>query len=353
MTFPDEDDRRLRSAELRWLRAALRGDDAERERISREEAPGGPPIAMTFAACVVAARRIFDERWDLRVITVFAQRIVERMPVAGTVFPRHIETLLRCALGDLILLTEAFPVMVAEAPETLRVALFAMVDELVLDDDAIDALIVETAAEVAKAEELALMEPYTGDGDPLPDGGTWRRTHQRYLIDGDFLPRRHAAARRPLVFIPEQPKGWRKGIAVPVSKAGLYLRSLTRRKLSGDSRVEQIPNADLLRVARTAFPIAATKYIPPDPDISDFAALARAARKSFGPEPDLMKAEYLARTALQEKVPLDGITSADVYLSCMSMLTIIFDWWDNDDAASYIMARAEELVEKKGHTLAK
>jgi hypothetical protein len=349
MTFPDEDGRLRRSAELRWLRAALRGDPAGRERIVREELPEGPPIAMTFAACVVAAPRVFDQRWDRRLITVFAQRVVERMPADGNIIARHIESFLRGALGETDLIAGA----VGDSPGTPRVALFALADELALDDAAVDALLAETEAAVAEAEGPALVEESEYDGDPLPDDGPWQRTHRRYLTDGDFVPRRNPTPRRPQVFFPEKPKGWRAESASPVSQAGLYLRSLTRRRLSGESGVEQIPNADLLRVARTAFPIALAKYLPSDPDISDFAALAREARKSFGSEPDLMKAEYLARLAAHEKVPLDGINSGDVYLSCMSMLTIVFDWWDSDDSASYILARAEELVEKKGHVLAK
>jgi hypothetical protein len=72
MTFPDEDDRVPRSAEARWLRAALRGDDVERERVLREDLPDGPAVGVTVAACLLAARRLFDERWDRRV-----------MPLAG------------------------------------------------------------------------------------------------------------------------------------------------------------------------------------------------------------------------------------------------------------------------------
>jgi hypothetical protein len=344
----DEDGRFLRSAELRWLRAALQGDQAGRERILREELPGGPPIAMTSVACMVAARRVFDERWDRRVITMFAQRVVERIVTDGSIIARHIETFLRGALGETDLIAGAVP----DSPGTPRVALFAMVNELGLDDAAVDALLAETEAEVAKMEGLGLVEDPEYDGDPLPDDGPWQRTHRRYLTDGDFVPRRHLTPRRPLVLFPEKPKG-RARLASPISKAGLYLRSVTRRKLVGDGGVERIPNADLLRVVRTAFPIALAKYLPPDPDISDFTALARQARTSFGSELDLMKAEYLARLAGFEKIPLDGITSKDVYLSCLLMLTIIFDWWGSDDSASYILAQAEEVVEQKGHVLAK
>jgi hypothetical protein len=115
-----------------------------------------------------------------------------------------------------------------------------MVDELELDDDAVDALLIGSEAEVAKAEGLGLMGPYADDGDPLPDDGSWRR-----------------------------------------------------------------------------------------------------------------KAEYLVRTAFAEKMSFGGITGGDVYTSCVTMLAVMFDWWDSDDAASYLMATAEEMVERKGHVLMK
>jgi hypothetical protein len=349
MTFPDEDDRNQWSAEARWLSAALRGDDVERQRILREELPDGPPVTVTVPACLLAARRLFDERWDRRVITLFARRAVERVPAGYTVIPRHIEASLRGLLGETDLLTEDS----AFTPVTARVALFAMVDELALDSGAIDELLVEAEAEVAKAEGLGLGDSKPDGGDVLPDAGPWRRTYRRYLTDDDFVPRRHPTPRRPLVYIPEKPKGWGQRIARPVSKAGLYLRSQTRRKDTDRLDLARIPNADLLRVARNAFAVAVVEYLPSDPDISEIAALTREARKSFGSELDLMKAEYLIRTALLEKMPLDGITSGDVYLSCVCLVTIMFDWWDSDDAASAIMARAEEMVESKGHVLAR
>jgi hypothetical protein len=349
MTFPGEDHRMPRSAEARWLSAALRGDDAECARVLRRELPEGPQVEVVVPACLLAARRLFDERWDLRVITVFAQRVVERGPADDAVIPRYIEGFLRGMLGEMDLLTDdsAFTL------EIPRVALFAMVDELALDDGAIDELLVEAEVETAKAKGLGLLESELDGDATLPDAGPWRRTYRRYLTDDDFVPRRHPTPRRPLVFSPEKAKGRRQGIAAPVSKAGRYLRSQTRRKDTDEWDLDQIPNADLLRVARNAFAAAVVRYLPPDPDISEIAALAGEARKSFRSEPNLMKAEYLVRTAMLEKMPLDGITSADVYISCVCMVSIIFDWWDSDDAASVIMAKAEEMVERKGHVLAR
>ena len=66
-----------------------------------------------------------------------------------------------------------------------------------------------------------------------------------------------------------------------------------------------------------------------------------------------MKSEYIARTATCEDVPLDGITSRDVYLSCFLMLTAIIDWWGQDPAmAEAIIGEAEEAVRASGHALA-
>jgi hypothetical protein len=48
-----------------------------------------------------------------------------------------------------------------------------------------------------------------------------------------------------------------------------------------------------------------------------------------------------------------GAAGPGRHQSCLFMLTIIFGWWGSDDSASYILARAEEVVEKKGHVLMK
>ncbi|MEU4420197.1 hypothetical protein AB0F81_06195 [Actinoplanes sp. NPDC024001] len=280
--------------------------------------------------------RLFDDRWDRRVITTFARRVVERLPDGATIVPRHVEVVVRGLLGETELFGDADH---GEEPEIFLDVLFAMVDELGLDDAAVHALLADAEEQAARAEGLCLGPDM--DGDTVPDGGRWRRTRRRYLTDDDFVARRPATLRRPRLFIPgDGPQ--------PYSKAGRYLRGLTLRRPELGPPVEDVPNHDLLLVTRTALVAAAPRYFNPDPDIAEIAALARETRKTYGSELDLMKGEYLARTALNETVPLDGITSRDVYLCCTLLVCAIADWWSHNDAAvCAVIVDAEEYVARR------
>jgi hypothetical protein len=333
-----------RSAEARWIRAALTGDGRERRRIAVEELPGGPPFQVTLIACGVAARQVFGEQWDRRVITTFARRLVERMPAAAGLLPREIEAILRGLTGQVELLT----IVPDELGDIIVASLLGLADQLALDDRAVDALLVE--AERQMAVVATIEEPPSADEAAVPDSDRWQRTFEPFLTSDDFVPRAHPVARPPRPFPADEGRS-----TPPASLAGRYLRSLLRGEIDAEPRASDVPMADLLRVARLAFTIAVRSYyLYPDPDLVETMALVSATKARRWPGIDLMKAEYLTRLVFGEKVPLDGITNRDVYPSCVFMLHTIIDAWAGDDAAlCSVLADAEEGIAEQGNILAR
>lgn len=333
-----------RSAEVRWLRAALTGDGQERRRIALEELPGGPPFQVTVIACGVAARQVFGEQWDRRVITTFARRLAERMPAAAGLLPRELEAILRGMTGE----TELLTIVPDELGDIILASLLGLADQLALDAPAVDALLAE--AERQTAVVATIEEPPSADEAAVPDSDRWQRTFEPLLTSDDFVPRAHPVARPPRPFPAEEGRS-----VEPASRAGRYLRHLMLHERHNGPPVDEIPMIDLLRVARLAFTIAVRSYyLHPDPDLVETMALASATKAQQWPEIDLMKAEYLIRIVFGEKVPLDGITNRDAYPSCVFMLRTIIDAWDSDDAAlCSILADAEEGVALRGNILAR
>lgn len=344
MGLPEDGAAILRTGEARWIRAALTGDSWERRRIAREEVFGGPPFQVTLIACGIAARRLFGEQWDRRVITTFAQRLVERTPAPVTLAPRDVEAVLRGMTGETELITAAPGEALAEIS---LASLLGLADELALDAPAVDAMLLEAERETAAAVAYALQVTELPDLDEtaVPDDDRWRRTFEACLTSDDFVPRAHPVARPPRPFPAEKRRD-----TEPESKAGRYLRLLMRGEhRAGGLDPNEIPMIDLLRVARLAFVIAADSYyFHPDPDLTETMALVFATKARRWPDIDVMKAEHLTRFYLREKIPLDGITNRDVYPSCVFMLQTIFDAWDGDDAAiCFVLGDAEERVAKR------
>jgi hypothetical protein len=348
MSSPDDGEIVLRSAEVRWLRAALTGDDRERERIARGELADGLPFEASIAACGLLAGRLFDERWDRRLISTFAERVVATMPAASALVPREIEAILRGLTGEGELLATA---NYEDAPGIVLAPLFALADELALDDGAVGALLVEAEREAAKAASLAA--PREPDDDPMPAGEQWRRINRRYLTDNDFPVREHAVARQPRPFPADRypARKWRR-MPEPESLAGRYLRNLVLRQHHRGPQVSEVPDDDAFQMARAAFTIAVKMYLHPDPELVETMALASAARATFWADLDLLKAEYLTRWILGEKMSFTGVIRRDVYASCVFQLGAIIDAWNNDDvAACAILVEAERDVAASGHVL--
>jgi len=344
MGAPEGGNAVLRSAEARWLRAALIGDSRERRRIALEELPGGPPFQVTPLACGVAARQVFGEQWDRRLITTFARRLVERMAAAAGLMPREIEAYLRGMTGEVELLM----IVPDELGDVIVASLLGLADQLAPDDRAVDALLVE--AERQTAVMATLVELPGTDQAAVPDSDRWQRTFEPFLTSDDFVPRAHPVARPPRPFPAEEGRS-----TLPASQAGRYLRRLLRGEMDDELRASEVPMADLLRVARLAFTIAVRSYyLHPDPDLFETMALVSATKARRWPGIDLMKAEYLTRLVFGEKVPLDGITNRDVLPSCVFMLQTIIDAWGGDDAAlCSVLADAEEGIAEQGNVLAR
>jgi len=343
MDSPEDSAVGPRLAESRWLRAALTGDIRERRRIALEELPGGPPFQVTPIACGVAARQVFGEQWDRRVITTFARRIVERLPAAAGLLPREIEAWLRGNTGEVELLL----MVPDELGDIVVASLLGLADQLALDDRAVDVLLVE--AERQMAVVATIEAPPGTEQAGVSDSDRWQRTFEPFLTGDDFVPRAHSVARPPRPFPAEE-----RLSTQPASQAGRYLRRLLRGEMDDELRAMDVPMVDLLRVGRLAFTIAVRSYyLHPDPSLLETMALASATKARRWPGIDLMKAEYLTRLVFGEKVPLDGITNRDVLPSCIFMLQTIIDAWGGDDAAlCSVLVDAEDGIAEQGNVLA-
>lgn len=336
----------LKSVEARLLRAALRDDERERDRIIVDELGGRWPFEIVVLAVAVAARRRFDERWDRRMILAFARRFVA-VAAGGSGFAvRDAEALLRGATGDLHLL-----VATAEAerlPELYYALLLALADDLELGNAEVEHLLAEAVRETTAALRSAPQRPEDIGEDPAVLR-RYRRTRRRYLTDADMVPRPATPPRPPVPLPAIRGAG---GYPEPTTRAGRFLRSFLVG-VKGPAATE-VTNTDAYLIARATLVQALYRYLPPDPDLREIAALVRATAEAY---PDLfrpMKAEYLVRILMKEKdVPLDGITRPDIYAASVLMLRVIGAASDDDDAAICPMiVAAEEILAETGKTLA-
>ena len=322
-------------AQTERLGAVLRGDrDAALD-------PHDWPLALVSAAFAGAVARRFAGRFDRRMTTRFATRMVRHAPGADRFLVRHVDTVLRMATGD----AHLYGAVVADestAEDHLRIpyaTLLALVDDLELDDDQVRALLAEAGAAAGAAGERGPM-----DLSELDLGG-FRRTHRRYLADRDWLPARPAVLRAP------RGPGAVRRTGRPESRAGRYVHEFLLARGPGGLGPDDVPYPDLLRVMRSAFALAIDRHLHPDADVREIDQLVVAAQ-GIHPELDFMKTEYLARTGLGERVPMDGITGADVYGACSLMLAAIAARWDFHDAAlTSVVLEAEESVGRSGYRL--
>lgn len=337
--------------EGQMLSAELRGDKSAWRRLRKADAPG-EWWEVTPVAFVLAARRRFTADVDRRTATRFAVRFVSQAPDAGTFSARDVEAVVRGSTGEDALLT-------AVDPETrtriMYAALFALADDLQLDDGAADELVVQVEQQVAAAYRVVDVPPAGPADAPRIDFDFHRRTRRRYLSDDDVLPGPPGVPRRPRA--PQDDRKVhkkRRDVPRPSTLAGRYLRASLRRDTTERARIGEVSNGDLLRIYRSAIGVALESYLHPDPTLPEITALVVLARDTFYPDLDVMKTEHVARAALNEDVPLDGLTSKDVYLASALMMTIIADWWDRDDAAiSSVAVAAEAKVAATGYQLAR
>ncbi len=354
----------MRSAEARMLSAELRGDERQWRRLRTEPARGWWLDVMPVA-CTVAARRRFGRYTDRRIVTHFATRFVELSPDGARFTARDVDAVIRGITGEDSLLLPLEPELVNRI---MYAALFALVDDLQLDDKAVDALLAEAENEIAAAHAAMPTPPPAPDVPPV-ELGLHQRTHRRYLGDDDHWPQRLPELRPPRelagidgfgeVVVPPldhtgraQKDRQRGSGQLPSSRAGRSVRASLLRDQAEQNRIGEVANADLLRVTRSAFSVALRRYLHPDPDVREIAALVALTRNVFHADLDPMKAEYIARAAMGEQVPLDGLTSKDVYLACSLMLGTIVDWWHQDaPTVNAVIVEAEEAVSESGYVL--
>jgi hypothetical protein len=305
-------------------------------------------VPVAFA---LAARRRFTADVDRRTAALFAGRFVAQAPHAAAFSPRDTEAVLRGVTGEDALLTTVGP---ETRTRIMYAALFALADDLELDDHDADELVVQAERQIAAAHRAVDVPPIGPAHASAIDFDFHRRTHHRYLTDDDVRPGRPDAPRRPRSPSDDERTGRkRREVLRPATLAGRYLRATLLRDPAERARIGEVSNTDLLRIHRSAIGAALTQYLHPDPSLPEITALVTLTRDTFYPDLDMMKTEHVARAALDEEVPLDGLTSKEVYLAGSLMLMTIADWWGQDDPAiSRVAVAAEAKVAATGYQLA-
>ena len=337
----------LRTAEGRLLRAELRGDDDERDRILDTELTGGWwPEVMPVAFSIAALRR-FGEFGDRHLVTTFANRFVERAPGGQGFAPRTVEAVVRGAMNEAWLLGAVDPGL---AGEIMYAGLFALADELELDGEQVDALLAEAERVVA-----AVALPPGGEGAARLELRTCRRTGQRYLTDEDRLPdltRRMRSPWRPPA-APRSRKAQRRQPAAPEPSTvvGRYLWALALRD-EGPDRTAETDGIELMTLALCVLVLIVRQYLPKAPDQREISALTRRAWETFRPQTDPITIEHMVRRAVGEEIPVNDITSYDRYGSAVLVLGAIADDWGSDArAVGEVIAKAEQTVIDEGRSL--
>ena len=334
----------LASTEGRLLRAALRGDRREADRQIVEMRGGWPLVLLPFAF-IVAARRWFDDRWDRGVVLTFARRFVVQAPGGSSFAVADAELMLRGFTGDAHLIAASSEI--ENLPELYYALLLALADELDVGDADVDELLA-AAAQESEAVSARVEMPGNADVDSTVLR-RYRRIHRRYLADADLMPRPRSALRDPVLLTAATVHG---AYAEPASRAGRYLRSVMGG--SGMRASADIPDMDLLRIARQTLLEALLRYLPEDPDVREIAEFVRLAAQAHPGQFHPMKAEYVVRLMMgEEYVPRDGINRQDVYVICALLLQVIFESSHRDDAAlCMLIVEAEEMLAEMGKDLA-
>lgn len=338
----------LRTAEARMLNAGLSGDQVGRTRIlDTELADGWWPEVTPLAFAIVALRR-FGEFGNRHLVTVFAQRFVDRAPGAGGFSPRIVEAVVRGAIGEAWLLESVDPGL---ALEIMDAGLFALADDLGLDAE-------QSEQVLAEAEEVvSAVLPPPGDASRarVLVAREHRRTGQRYLTDADRLPdltRRVRSPKRPPA-APKSRKAARKlpPAREPVTVVGRYLRAMALHQ-SGPDRTAETDGDELMTLALATLVVLLPRYLPANPDPREITALTKLTWERFRPPTDPITMEHMVRRGLGEEIPVDDISNHDGYATAALVLTAISDDWNsNARAISAVIAETETIVISEGKSL--
>lgn len=338
----------LRTAEARMLRAELDGDIAERSRILHTEMPDGWWPEVTVVAFAIAAMRRFGEFGNRHLVTVFARRFVDRAPGAAGFSPRTVEAVVRGAIGEVWLLQGVDGRLAAVI---MYAGLFALVDDLGLDDEQCAQMLAQAEVTVSAAAQPS------GDARDVPGlaASKHRRTGQRYLTDADRLPdltRRIRSPQRPHA-APKSRNAARKLPLAPqpISVVGRYLRAMALHQ-EGKDRTAETDDQELMTLALATLYVVLPRYLPINPDPREITALVKLTWERFRPPTDPITMEHVVRRALREEIPVDGISSYDRYGTAALVLTAISNDWNSDaQAIGAVIADAENLVISEDKTL--
>lgn len=335
----------LKSVEARLLRAALRDDERERDRIIEDELAATWPFEIVVLAVAVAARRRFDERWDRRVIHAFARRFVAQAPGGAGFAVRDAEALLRGFTGDPHLLGATSEA--EKLPELYYALLLALADDLELGTAEADQLLIEAVRETTVSLKVATERPEDTGVDPAVLR-QYRRIHRRYLTGADVVPVPTTPPREPT---PIPAVHGADGYPEPTTRAGRFLRSYLVG-VEGPAGAD-VPPSDLYYVARATLVQGLYQYLPSDPDLREISALVRTTTETFPKLFRPMKAEYVIRILMGETdLPLDGITKPDIYAASVLLLRVMGMASESDDAVICPMiVSAERSLARSGKEL--
>ncbi|AGZ43464.1 hypothetical protein AFR_26000 [Actinoplanes friuliensis DSM 7358] len=339
----------LQSLEARTLSAELRGDEETWRRLhALDDGEGSLWAEVMPTALVLAAVRRFG-RGDLRLITVFVRKFLARR--GDDVFPAaSVEAVLRGVLGEDLLFRSVEP---AEAGDIMYALLFALVDDLDLDDEQADGLLAAVEKQL-EVDRRAFGVPPEGppDAPVLPDV-MHRRTRKPYLSSDDLVPSPEADG------IPA-PRRSRRGTrnAVPSTLAGRFIRAAMLRKSEErrhlSSVLKDLGTDDATILTRATFVVAVRRHFSPSVHLREISDLAAAAQAAFYPALNLMATEFMVRAALGEVVPDPGLSVHDEILARTLVLGTFADWWERDEAVvGSVIARAEADVAEAGGSLAR
>ena len=273
----------------------------------------------------LAARWLFKERGDMRIITVFAQRFAASEPRFSS---RDVEAVIRGSIGEPHLLdTVEYKTWMRIAPGIVP----GLVAGLGLDERGIAELLA-----VAREHDEATRTDGDFEWPKLPKLRAGRLPH---YLGPDDLGKDQPARRRP-----PRPFSARPQDSAVRTLAGRFVEAWLREE-DTDELDEQVEYEDRLRVMQAAMAVAVRLYLHLDPDIREIAALVEIARDRYDAEMDAMLAEYLVRDAFGERVYLADAADFDVFETSAFILATVMDEWDGDDTAvRAVVAEAEATI---------
>lgn len=165
----------LRTPEARMLLAEFRGDEERWRRLSAELEREKCGLDVMQAAFHLAVLRRFGGGVELRDVTRFVREFNAAAPEEARVPPREAEAAIRVSLGEEHLAES----MAGEVLGNIRYALlFALADDLALDDDEVVGLLRSAEDVILTGRQIGLFGSLADEWSTVPrtdgDGMHWR-----------------------------------------------------------------------------------------------------------------------------------------------------------------------------------